>query len=265
MYGKFFSSTFTGSMFGAGADVFAVWGYIIANTVESTVELNPQMLAAVLGSTPERVEMAIDFLCAPDPRSRNAEHEGRRLMKDGPFHYFVVSHQHYKAIRNEEERREYNRRKQAESRARKKETSNDVSMTSLDSQSQSTKSANTEAGAEADKELLLRKTVIRLPAIGNQFYSITEDQVAHWKELFPAIDVMQCLRKMVAWLESNPSNKKTVKGMPRFISGWLSREQDRAPRLAAVEPPKPKKQYVALAPTPDNWLRAQIPDAENDL
>jgi hypothetical protein len=108
-------------MFGAGTDVFAVWGYIIANTVNSTVEINPQLLASILGSTPERVESALEFLCAPDPRSRNDEHEGRRLLKQGPFQYYVVSHQHYRDIRNEDERRAYNRRKQAESRARRKD------------------------------------------------------------------------------------------------------------------------------------------------
>jgi len=120
MYGKFFSSTFTGSMFGAGADVFAVWGYIIANTVNSTVEINPQLLSAILGMTPERVLTALEYLCSPDARSRNMDYEGRRLIKQGPFQYHVVSHEHYKGIRNEEERRAYNRKKQAESRERRK-------------------------------------------------------------------------------------------------------------------------------------------------
>ena len=52
MYGKIFASTFTGSMFGAGSDVFAVWGYVIANAQDSRIELNPRMLASTLGSTP---------------------------------------------------------------------------------------------------------------------------------------------------------------------------------------------------------------------
>lgn len=121
MYGKFFSSTFTGSMYGAGTDIFALWGYIIANTINSTVEINPHLVAATLGTTTEAIERALEYLCAPDARSRNHDYDGRRLVQQGPFQYHVVSHQHYRAIRNEDERRAYNRQKQAESRARRKE------------------------------------------------------------------------------------------------------------------------------------------------
>ncbi len=70
-YGKLFASTFTGSMVGAGPDVFAVWSYVVAHVIDGQVELNHILLSAVLGATPERVAKAIDFLCQPDPRSRN--------------------------------------------------------------------------------------------------------------------------------------------------------------------------------------------------
>jgi hypothetical protein len=115
-------------MFGAGTDVFAVWGYVIANTVDSAVELNPQLLAAILGANPARIISAIDYLCNPDPHSRNPEEEGKRLIKQGQFQYKVVSHQQYREIRNEDERREYNRVKMQESRARRK-ASTDPSLT----------------------------------------------------------------------------------------------------------------------------------------
>lgn len=120
MYGKIFASTFTGSMYGAGVDVFAVWAYVLANTYESQVELNPMMLAAALGSTPDKVEQAIAFLCAPDPRSRSKTEEGRRLIREGEFAYRVPNFDAYRKIRNEEERREYNRVKKAEQRERQR-------------------------------------------------------------------------------------------------------------------------------------------------
>lgn len=155
MYGKLFASAFTGSMFGAGADVFAVWAYVIANAQDSVVELNPPMLAAVIGSTPKRVRSAIEFLCRPDTESRNPEEDGRRLLACGPFQYKVVSHEVYRAIRNEDDRREYNRLKQREHRARIKPQSNavnDVKPDVIDSQSQSAVSAYTEAETETETE-----------------------------------------------------------------------------------------------------------------
>jgi hypothetical protein len=120
MYGKFFTSAFTGSMMGKGSHVFAVWAYVIAHTVDSQVELNPRYLAAVIGETPERIEEAIAYLCAPDPQSRSKLDDGRRLVREGQFAYRVPTHERYRSIRNEDERREYNRIKKAESRARSK-------------------------------------------------------------------------------------------------------------------------------------------------
>src|SRR5215469_12593807 len=106
-------------MYGAGADVFAVWGYVIANTVNSTIEINPKMVAAILGMTEDEVSVAVEFLCLPDPNSRNKMSDGKRLLKDGQFQYKVVSHVLYRQLKNEEERREYNRVKQQESRERR--------------------------------------------------------------------------------------------------------------------------------------------------
>lgn len=145
MYGKFFASTFTGSMCGAGVDVFAVWGYVIANTVQSQVELNPKLLAAVLGSTEERVANAISFLCAPDPNSRSKNENGCRLVKEGQFAYFVPNHETYRRIANEEERREYLRVAKQKSRSKQK-----VNQDVNNGQSPSTKSTHTEAEAEAN-------------------------------------------------------------------------------------------------------------------
>lgn len=75
----------------------------------------------------------------------------------------------------------------------------------------------------------------RIPAIhltlndGTE-YCIFEDQVDTWTELFPAVDVMQELRKMKSWLDSNTSRRKTKRGILRFVNGWLSKEQDKGPK-----------------------------------
>jgi len=110
MFGKYFSSTFTGSMIGSGLAVFAVWGYVIANTRwDGTVELHPIILAAILGCTVEEVEEAISKLGMPDQKSRNNKEEGRRLIQRSAFLYFVPTYVDYRAIRDDTDRREYMR------------------------------------------------------------------------------------------------------------------------------------------------------------
>lgn len=77
---------------------------------------------------------------------------------------------------------------------------------------------------------------IKLPLINGDDYLVTKEYVKELKELYPAVDVEQALRNMRRWLDSNPRNKKTPRGIKRFITGWISREQDKAPRV----PDKPK-------------------------
>lgn len=159
MWGKHFASTYTGSMYGAGPELFAVWGYVIANTVASQVELNPLHVGPALGMTPEAVARCIATLCAPDPNSRSKRAEGRRLVREGQFAYFVPNHMDYRAVRDEQDRRAYNRKKKAEGRARGVNTwatqqtapppvNGDVKL----SRRMSSMSAKAEAEAEADTE-----------------------------------------------------------------------------------------------------------------
>lgn len=96
-------------MVGAGINVFAVWGYIITKAKRGFIEINPKLLAFTLGGTEEEVRKALDFLQQPDENSRSKLEEGRRLVKEGQFQYRIVNWQHYDEIRNEIERRDYNR------------------------------------------------------------------------------------------------------------------------------------------------------------
>lgn len=72
-----------------------------------------------------------------------------------------------------------------------------------------------------------REQVISLTLNDRSEFWIYGDQVEQWSQLFPAVDVLQELRKMKSWLDSNPSRRKTKRGILRFVNSWLSREQDK--------------------------------------
>jgi len=138
MFGKWFASTYTGSMLGAGSDVFAVWSWVIANAgPKGHLEINPALLAAMIGEPVERIQAAIDFLLAPDPNSRSSEEEGRRIVHEGAFSYRVVNHAKYRAARSEEARRTQNREAKRRQRERAK---------SADSQHASASVSNVSSG-----------------------------------------------------------------------------------------------------------------------
>jgi predicted phage replisome organizer len=73
----------------------------------------------------------------------------------------------------------------------------------------------------------LNESVFELPLNDNTFYSITKDMITHYEELYPNVNVMQELRNILGWLESNPKKRKTRLGIARFINNWLAKEQDK--------------------------------------
>jgi hypothetical protein len=132
VYGKLFASMYTGSMFGKPALVFALMGYAVANMRPSRkdgecyVEINPTLLAATFAASAEEVLDALEVLQAPDLGSRTRANDGRRLIavekgsQSGPQQFRVVNGSHYRAIRDEDERREYLREAKRRERSRKR-------------------------------------------------------------------------------------------------------------------------------------------------
>jgi hypothetical protein len=156
-WGKMYEKTFSGSMYGAGPTVFAVWSYAIAHMRPpcGMVELNPPLLAGILGCRPEDIEAALAVLCSPDPNTRSPAEDGKRLVQTGAFEYRAVNFSIYRAGRQPEERKAQNRESQARFRA-----SNPANKP---------RSAQAEAEAEAEAEAILssskRVARKRAPAI----------------------------------------------------------------------------------------------------
>ena len=165
MYGKHFSSMYSGSMFGKPAIVFATWGYAIANMRPSRkdgecyVEINPTMLAATFSASAEQVHEALIVLESADPASRTKTDDGCRLVllepqrSDGPMQYRVVNGAHYRAMRDEEERRAYLRDAKRAERSRKRGVVNNVNNVNRGQPRSTQAEAEVEVEVEEAKEI----------------------------------------------------------------------------------------------------------------
>lgn len=152
-------------MVGAGLNVFAVWNYCIARNRSGMIELNPRLLAFVLGGEQTEIEEAIEYLTRPDEKSRTKESDGRRLVREGEYQYRMVNWAAYDGIKSESDRRDYNRRKQQECRDRKK-----AARKLLAGEAEYLKAA--EAGANGEE---LAKIVERhLPVSGGDGEAVSE-------------------------------------------------------------------------------------------
>lgn len=62
-----------------------------------------------------------------------------------------------------------------------------------------------------------------MPLKNGDDYVVTENDVKEFERLYPGIDIDAQMRKIIAWLKSNNQKRKTKRGMPRFLNGWISR------------------------------------------
>ncbi len=121
-WGKIYESLYERSMVGSGSAVYAVWGYCIAKArpPDGVVELNPPILAAIIGEKVEVIEHAIKKLCSPDKVTHTSGGNGKRLGQVSPFTYRMVNWKLYRGPKSPADLRSYYARKQREYRARKR-------------------------------------------------------------------------------------------------------------------------------------------------
>lgn len=130
----------------------------------------------------------------------------------------------------------------------------DVPVIQSNTKSESESNTNNKRGAEtplADLESITLNdgTEWKCPLADYEEYS----------RLYPGVDIDNAFREMRAWCNSNPTKRKTARGIKRFVNGWLSRQQDSGRVAKASKPVKDnnnfeRRQYSAdfLAALQDN-------------
>lgn len=114
------------------------------------VEASIPGLAVLAGVSTGECKASLDTLLAPDEFSRTTEHQGRRIEAiEGGWR--LLNHAKYRAKMNEDDRREYLRRKQQEHRAKGKSVNN-LSTNVNKCQSRSTPSTQSEAYSESESK-----------------------------------------------------------------------------------------------------------------
>ncbi len=258
MYGKIFSSMYEGSMVGAGPVVFAVWGYCIAKAdVDGTLLLNPALLAPIIGTSRVDIEGAINYLLKPDPHSKNPEHEGRRLLHQSGYQYFVVSHEHYRDMKNNEDRREYMREYMRKKREKQDVNINKINtkLTKVNPASASSSVSATNSSLKGDCQGEARKP--SSPAkkqYGSEFGNVrlTEQEYERLSDKCGGIETrQQVIDKLDIFLETKP---KAYKSHYAAILKWVInavKEDQGKPTAANYKSPAEIRRAAQRAREPD--------------
>jgi uncharacterized protein YdaU (DUF1376 family) len=80
-----------------------------------------------------------------------------------------------------------------------------------------------------------------LPLVDGSEAVVTEQDMETWEDAFPAVDVLQELRKIRAWLIANPRKRKTKAGWRKSVMYWLGSEQDKGRRTVPVVAEQPRQ------------------------
>lgn len=117
------------------------------------------------------------------------------------------------------------------------------------------KDINTIACTEESEQA--EQPVICIPLNDNSEYPIYFEFVQEMQSLYPNVDVMAELRKMRGWSLSNPTKRKTKRGVKKFINNWLAKEQDKGNYTTQVKQSKQSNNPYL------DWLK-QMEAEEND-
>lgn len=228
---KLFNSILDSTIWQEPLETKVVWITMLA-MVDRNGEVHASIpgLAKRAGVTMEQCKDALACLQAPDEFSRTKDHEGRRIKEvDGGWE--LLNHGKYRTLLSAEERREYNRRKQAEYRNVKK-LSNNVKQC----QSKSAQCTHTDAESDTDTDAKVN-TVPPNPQGGSADAPVREiekprvqpskrsDDEEWLNEIatnpaYTGINVRQELGKMQAWCSVN----RKQPSRQRFIN-WLNRAE----------------------------------------
>jgi len=125
MYGKLFVQMYHGTLAASGWQALVTFQQlIILANKDGEVDMTADALSRLTTIPLEVITTGLAALEAPDAGSRSPAEEGRRIVRlsDGrAWGWRIVNYAHYRAIRSEEERREYQRQYMAVKRAAERE------------------------------------------------------------------------------------------------------------------------------------------------
>jgi hypothetical protein len=84
-------------------------------------------------------------------------------------------------------------------------------------------------------------------------WDLMPSSVAEWHVAFPNLDIESECRAALAWVNAKPERKKTARGMPAFLVGWLGRSQNRGPARAPTVSEAPAAGWLVAAESEWAW------------
>ena len=244
MYGKLFCQMYDGTLGTRGPwqALITFQQLVILADKHGVVDMTAEAIARRTTIPLDVIKIGIVALEQPDDASRTPDEDGRRIVRlaeTRDWGWRVVNYAKYRALRNEDERRDYHQRYYHAVRKpalSKVQQSQQISTNSTDAVSSKHKQKEVlKPSAESDQRSPPAETqkqdnsevVEQIPLVNGSMFEVRQSFVTELDRAYPAVDPIPTLREIRAWCVANPKNRKTANGATRFINGWFSREQNK--------------------------------------
>lgn len=116
-----------------------------------------------------------------------------------------------------------------------------------------------EENEDLEKRILaaLGKSKTKLALVNGRWTGITEEQMTAWSEAFPAVEIDAELKKMAAWIVSNPmlAPKNQI---GRFVNTWLTKVQNQKSLRSIPALERPTETKMKLCSYCEQIAKAQV-------
>lgn len=132
MYGKIFRQMYRGTLATVGPwqALVTFQQMIVLADSEGVVDMTPEAISRETTIPLDIIRLGIAALELPDPDSRSPGEDGQRVVRlsdERSWGWRIVNYEHYRKLRNEEERRDYHRRYWREKRSKGKPSTDSTS------------------------------------------------------------------------------------------------------------------------------------------
>jgi hypothetical protein len=235
-YGKIHDSIFDSSIMEENIDTRYVWFcFITVADKNGIVDATIPALSRKFNMSNERLEKAIKCLSEPDLSSRTPDDDGRRIKPiRNTFGWQIINYEHYRDIRNYNDRQEY-LKNYMKGYMRKRRKTKEKEGVKPDVKQVKPVYANTDTDTDKDKEFskTIELTDPFLIILANKTtFKIPKEKILEYQKVYPEVNVINELKRLIQWNKDNPDRRKTRRGIFKHINSWLSRSQERKEKVA---------------------------------
>jgi hypothetical protein len=243
MYAKVFTQIYDGTLCTKGPweALVTFQQMLVLADMDGNVDMTAGAIARRTTIPLEIIEKGIGVLLEPDPESRTPTEQGRRivpLVSDRSWGWRIVNYKHYRALKREEDRREYHR-----DYWHKRNSTQTTQQHSTDS----TKSTEAEAEADTKKTKTARKRAPAAPAVTIEILvadglteGIANDWLSHRRRKKANLTATAWNGIKAQARKANYSISQAVemairRGWTSFEAEWVEKDLGSRPNGAAAE------------------------------